>query len=464
MKRYFLLCLGIMIGLSNVYCQYDKPISNFPTTGGYRAFGVYDSQLRAYHNGADFQASVGTNVYALRDGYVIYSKEASSFGSIDPSSNGGVIIIKHQDNNGNYFYAVYGHLNRNLATNETGRPGAFVSRGQLIGTIRTFKYGTSLCPHLHLSIYTGTSFPTTGWGYSASLANWVDPVNYLNTNCSCSIPTNLSVTTILPTSAQINWKNITGISNYEVDYKRSSVSSWDIINKSGQTSSQNSSIQLNNLYPGTTYNYKVKSVTTNNTICSASSNYSSVNSFTTQCPVITNVVISDRKTNSAKITWTWIANTNGYILEYKQKSSSTWTRLNLPATAYNYTFSNLTRYTDYDYQIRINCYNLTGFVISGTFKTTLYKETFDENTTNLSQEMNLTLSPNPTTNNVLIGLDNASINEVKIFDLLGNLIKSINNLNIQSLNIETGDFAKGSYMIIVRTNMENYIKKMLIVE
>lgn len=168
----------MVLAISSYYCvqaQYTNPISGFPNTGSYFTFGSKSGDK--YHTGLDIPASVGTSVYAVRSGQVIYNAEYDGFGSLNPSSTGGVIVIKHQDNNGKYFYAIYGHINRNSI-------GSSVIEGQKLGTVRSFTNGGVSVPHLHFGIYTGATFPTSGWGYSSSLTNWVHPKTYLDANCS----------------------------------------------------------------------------------------------------------------------------------------------------------------------------------------------------------------------------------------------------------------------------------------
>lgn len=180
LARLMPLLLFVQINLNAQYC---KPIENYPETGGYIGFGWRPTEDSKYHNGADFAANVGDKVYASRSGYVIYSMEANGFGSLNPSSTGGVIIIKHQNNYGHYYYTVYGHIYRNLNYNSSGQPGEYVVKGQEIGTIRPFTNGSASCPHLHYGININSVFPSSGWGYSTSLSDWRDPKSYLDSNC-----------------------------------------------------------------------------------------------------------------------------------------------------------------------------------------------------------------------------------------------------------------------------------------
>jgi hypothetical protein len=106
---------------------YAKPIPSFPQTGGYIGYGYWTGS--SYHNGADYTASVGTAVSAVADGVVVISGQYNGFGSLNPSTKGGVIVVKHTDKFGKPFYAVYGHVAPWVGV------GAKVTKGQAIGTI-----------------------------------------------------------------------------------------------------------------------------------------------------------------------------------------------------------------------------------------------------------------------------------------------------------------------------------------
>jgi murein DD-endopeptidase MepM/ murein hydrolase activator NlpD len=202
--------------------QYCKPIDSYPNTGGYLGF---EGQADPTHNGADFKAPVGVNVCAMLDGEVIRSGEHGGFGSLNPPTSGGVIIIRHKDKNGNYFYAVYGHLNRLIKDNYTGQPGEFVSQGQIIGTIRSFYNGDNFWPHIHLGIYVGSNFPTVGWGYSSDHTYWRDPKPWLDNNCGTMVSCNQNLTLSSPANnaeftkgnnLSFSWSSVANASFYEI--------------------------------------------------------------------------------------------------------------------------------------------------------------------------------------------------------------------------------------------------------
>ena len=107
----------------------EKRISSFY---GYRIHPIYKRKI--FHDGLDFSAPLGTEVYAAGDG-VVESASRSSYGY------GNKIIINH----GYGYKTVYAHLNSFKV-----RKGQKVSRGQEIGTVGNS--GLSTSPHLHYEV------------------------------------------------------------------------------------------------------------------------------------------------------------------------------------------------------------------------------------------------------------------------------------------------------------------------
>lgn len=87
------------------------------------------------HNGIDYAAPVGTDVYAAGDGVVVYRYLSKSYGNY--------LRIKHA----NGFSSVYAHLHAYAAGM---KDGAIVKRGQVIGKVGNT--GRSTGPHLHFEI------------------------------------------------------------------------------------------------------------------------------------------------------------------------------------------------------------------------------------------------------------------------------------------------------------------------
>ncbi|WP_177428399.1 LamG-like jellyroll fold domain-containing protein [Candidatus Venteria ishoeyi] len=151
--------------------SYSKPLSTYPDRGGFIGFGHITN--RSYHVGSDYRSTVGTEVYAICAGTVFKANtDFSGFGGYNPTLSGGAIIINHSCGNRN-FYAIYGHLNPSVNIGDT------IQGGQMIGTITDYIDAGRHWPHLHLGIYTGNTFPSSGWGYSDNVSNWHDPEIFL---------------------------------------------------------------------------------------------------------------------------------------------------------------------------------------------------------------------------------------------------------------------------------------------
>ncbi len=113
----------------------NKDLRRIGSYFGYRTDPFY--KVSKFHEGIDFTATVGTDVYATGDGVV--SQAERSFGGY-----GNIITINH----GFGYETVYAHLSR-LGV----RRGEKVKRGQVIGQVGNT--GKSTAPHLHYEVHKG---------------------------------------------------------------------------------------------------------------------------------------------------------------------------------------------------------------------------------------------------------------------------------------------------------------------
>lgn len=119
-----------------------QPVSNhdlrrLSSYFGYRTDPYY--KVQKFHEGVDFSAPIGTDIYATGDGTVI-SAERSMGGY------GNQIIIDH----GFGYKTMYAHLQSFKI-----KTGEKVTRGQIIGTIGST--GKSTSPHLHYEVWKSNS-------------------------------------------------------------------------------------------------------------------------------------------------------------------------------------------------------------------------------------------------------------------------------------------------------------------
>lgn len=124
-----------------------KPVKGILLSG----FGMRYHPVLGYnrkHEGLDFRANVGDQVFATGDGVVKFAGMKGTYGRL--------IIIKH----GFGYETRYAHLS---SISKGIRPGAKITRGDLIGF--SGKSGLVEGPHLHYEVYRNN--------------RTVDPINYL---------------------------------------------------------------------------------------------------------------------------------------------------------------------------------------------------------------------------------------------------------------------------------------------
>ncbi len=82
---------------------------------------------------------------------------------------------------------------------------------------------------------------------------WIVKTNADGT--ACNIPTNLKTTNITTDAATVKWDNVSGVINYYVSYRiAGSLAEWTTVSATGNFT------ELHDLFPGTPYEWKVRSV------------------------------------------------------------------------------------------------------------------------------------------------------------------------------------------------------------
>lgn len=113
----------------------------------------YLKQFGYPHNGIDLKAPVGTSVFAIDDGEVLYDDDIAD-------SDGIGVILKHV-----WGRSLYWHLSKN-----TVRIGEKVKKGQELG--KTGATGFVTGPHLHFGMKVQGDNPV-------GMRGWSDPMKYL---------------------------------------------------------------------------------------------------------------------------------------------------------------------------------------------------------------------------------------------------------------------------------------------
>lgn len=150
-------------------------------TGGYRGWLDWRDEFDGYHLAQDFQGESGAPVYAVSDGTILDSRtDVRGYGP--EGTPGGALIARFQTSAGEYFKALYGHIDDPLAA------GTSVDRGDIVGYVNDYDP-----PHLHFGIHPGSDFAVgqNPWqGYTSDSTNtygWVSPVEFLDTNSPFSL-------------------------------------------------------------------------------------------------------------------------------------------------------------------------------------------------------------------------------------------------------------------------------------
>lgn len=126
-KNQFLSCIPAIQPVSN------KNLKHMASGFGYRIHPIYKTVK--FHEGMDFTAPVGTEIYATGDGVI---EEANAEGR----GFGNHVIINH----GFGYQTLYAHMSRMKVRN-----GQKVKRGQVIGYVGST--GLSTAPHLHYEVH-----------------------------------------------------------------------------------------------------------------------------------------------------------------------------------------------------------------------------------------------------------------------------------------------------------------------
>jgi len=112
--------------------NWNWPLDSLVVTSGFGKRG------KKNHEGIDFRANVGTTVYAVAQGKVVYSSQRIS-------GYGKMVVLRHQDG----LVSVYAHLSKRLV-----KKGDRVRKGQKLAL--SGNTGSSSGPHLHFELRDGS--------------------------------------------------------------------------------------------------------------------------------------------------------------------------------------------------------------------------------------------------------------------------------------------------------------------
>jgi hypothetical protein len=191
---------------------------------------------------------------------------------------------------------------------------------------------------------------------AANNSNYIQ--SSFTTTSSCAAPDTLSSSNISASGATISWTPVSGATNYKFEYKLSSSSTW-----AGTTTTSSNSATISSLTAASDYDWRVQ------TNCTSGSSAFAQSSFTTSCPVPTNLSSSSITSGSATVNWSAASGASSYTVQYKLATSSTWTSA-APTTGTSLILTSLAAGQTYNWQVQTNCASGSSASAQSSFITT----------------------------------------------------------------------------------------------
>jgi hypothetical protein len=313
---------------------------------------------------------------------------------------------------------------------------------------------------------------------------------------TCSAPTGLSNSNIGTTTASVSWAVVSGATNYTVQYKKSTATSWTSV------STASTSISLTGLTSSTTYNWQVRTNCT-----SGSSTYSVGANFTTQAIISTSCTDTYETNNSFSAAKVISVNTN-ISATLGTSTDIDWFKFTNSTTAQNIrvTLSNLP--ADYDlrlynsagtllstsanggttveqikynaapigtYYVRVYGYNgafnaSSCYTLRADISSTAFKQTEDSNDMeNIEENQLVEVYPNPSNGSFTYFIDSQIFGEysVTVTDSYGRIIhqeKGNKEDQIVKNSIELKNPTEGIYFVNVDNGSMKQLVKLLILK
>lgn len=181
------------------------------------------------------------------------------------------------------------------------------------------------------------------------------------TLAACGLATGLTATNITTTSATLQWNAVANVSMYQVSYKPQNITTWTAMTVTTNT------LTLNNLLPGTVYEWKMRTVCNNSAV-----SQTGIFTFTTAslCNTVpSGLTASSVSTTTATVSWNVVSGAVSYDLRYKPTLGSIWTTI-AAISATNKSLTGLSASTAYEFQVLTNCSNGSSAFSSSTNFTT----------------------------------------------------------------------------------------------
>lgn len=223
--------------------------------------------------------------------------------------------------------------------------------------------GTSSTFRLFSGLSAGTNYQWRVRSNCAGGQTSTFALGSFTTTAICVAPSNLSMASITTNSVLLNWLSSSNAQSYRIEYKRSNVATWTLLEANHPTSS----ISLTGLLSSTSYNWRVRSN------CAGGQTSAFIQqTFTTLgvCNAPTNLSASNPSSSSITLSWAAVAGGSSYTLEYRPTSVATWTTAFNTQPITTITINNLNSGNSYFWRIKTHCSGgqISGFAL-GSFNT-----------------------------------------------------------------------------------------------
>ncbi|GHT10142.1 hypothetical protein FACS1894170_01820 [Planctomycetales bacterium] len=210
------------------------------------------------------------------------------------------------------------------------------------------------CTVLGLNPSTLYKFKLTAKGSNGGSAD-SEPVNATTLGVAPDEPTGFTQTNVTENSVTLSWNEQSDVKGYVVQYRRTSDTNWTKYvtpgNESDEFSTTATSITVSGLVSNTTYEFQLLAINDDGQSATRLPQTVTTNGAKPDKPE--HFSVDATTTSSITLTWTGQSGLNGYTLEYKASSDSTWhVYINSPsAAATSVTVNGLKSATKYEFRL-----------------------------------------------------------------------------------------------------------------
>ena len=187
--------------------------------------------------------------------------------------------------------------------------------------------------------------------YSRIYGDPSSSVSETTDDCLAPAPTGLKVTSDTDDSVSLSWTAVANANGYKVEYRKGSTGSWLHAGYAGSRTSYT----VGSLTCETAYQFRVKARGDGDPYSRIYGDpSSSVSETTDDClaPAPTGLKVTSDTDDSVSLSWTAVANANGYKVEYRKGSTGSWLHAGYAGSRTSYTVGSLTCETAYQFRVK----------------------------------------------------------------------------------------------------------------